>query len=163
MGLGQGVLGSHPQLHGHQRFFPSKWDTAAQEILPGLIPAGLPVLCNYHFAHGPPSSQKASPRATAFSFFLNQETPNRTPALTASLVERPGLVSYQLNVVIRRPSETQPSLSLGGIQATWNRKLRCMRRDMTGRPGVGLFGKWAHDNEQDGNLCLGHLQVPAGD
>ena len=51
--------------------FPSKWDMADQEILPRLIPAGFPVLCNYHFARGPLSSGKASPQSTAIFFFLN--------------------------------------------------------------------------------------------
>lgn len=70
MGLGQGVLGNHTQRPGVSMRFSSEWDIAAREILPRLIPAGFPVLCNYLLACRPLSSR--SPHAGPLpSLFLN--------------------------------------------------------------------------------------------
>lgn len=148
-GAGTGVLGNQAQQHGPDLCFLPQMGHSS----PRLIPAGAPVPCSYHLplaGHYAPASPHPRPQP---GFFLNQETPQRVPALTAPWVEWPGLVSYQLN-----PGRLGDPLSL-----TSNRKHRSVWREGPETQWVGTSWKWAHDNEAGGDLCLGHLQVPAED
>lgn len=128
--------------------FPLGCGTAAREVLPRLIPAGLCVLCDSCLPQTTVLQDTDAPVLRhPFLFKLGNSQEGPCSSGHVGGMTWPAFLSAPL-WGSGDPRKTEHPF----LQEAGDRKYRCAWQAESRKPGPDAFWKRAHDNEQDGNL-----------
>lgn len=167
MGLGQRGAGEpYPAAWARARLFPSKWEAAAQEIIPRWIPAGFRILWNYCLSQGALSPGRSHPRPLPSLSFETRKLPRGPLLFRPGRWNGPAWFPISSTLEIRRPTESQPSLPLGGWGSGGRGALP--QEVQVCEVGGVTESKWTCSGSgpmimSKMETCLGHLQALAKD